>query len=209
MAEVLPIDPSYPRPASDNAIDGDPKAALDELLRMTVRRGGSDLHLTAGIAPCIRVHGALCPIEDHDVLTPEDTEAMLRSILSDEHWARFERTNELDTAYSLENVSRFRVNVYRQRGSVGGVLRTIPHHIRNLAELGLPPDIDRFAHLPRGLVLVTGPTGSGKSTTLASLLDVANKTRSAHIMTIEDPDRVSAQPRSQRGQPTRGRRGHQ
>jgi twitching motility protein PilT len=112
---------------------------------------------------------------------------MMGAILTGEQWDRFERTHELDTSYSIEDVSRFRVNVYQQRGSVGGVLRTIPHNIRNLAELGLPPDIDRFAHLPRGLVLVTGPTGSGKSTTLASLLDVANKTRSAHIVTIEDP----------------------
>jgi twitching motility protein PilT len=187
MTALLHEDPSFPRPPVGNAIDGDPKHAIDTLLRLAVARGGSDLHLTAGIAPCIRVHGSLDPVTEYAALTGADTEAMMRSILSAEQWAKFELNNELDTSYSLVNISRFRVNVYRQRGSVGAVLRTIPHHIRALAELGLPPDIDRFAHLPRGLVLVTGPTGSGKSTTLASLLDVANKTRSAHIMTIEDP----------------------
>jgi twitching motility protein PilT len=186
IADVLPIDPSYPRPAAENSV-ADPRATIEALLRLTVLRGGSDLHLTAGIAPCIRVHGALRPIDDYAMLTPIDTAAMVRSILTPEQWEKFETTHEMDTSFSIENVSRFRVNVYQQRGSVGAVLRTIPHNIRNLAELGLPPDIDRFAHLPRGLVLVTGPTGSGKSTTLASLLDVANKTRSAHIMTIEDP----------------------
>ncbi len=187
MTALLPIDANYPRPPASRAIDDDPRTAIEDLLRMTVLRGGSDLHITAGIPPCIRVHGSLRPVEDHAVLTPLDTKALLQSILAPAHWEKFERTHELDTSFSLQNVSRFRVNVYQQRGSVGAVLRTIPHHIRNLAELGLPPDIDRFAHLPRGLVLVTGPTGSGKSTTLASLLDVANKTRSAHIMTVEDP----------------------
>jgi twitching motility protein PilT len=115
------------------------------------------------------------------------TVAMIRSILSDEQWARFEADNELDLAYTLPGVSRFRVNVYRQRGSVGAAFRTIPHRIRALSELGLPDSVERLAALPRGLVLVTGPTGSGKTTTLASLLDVANRTRHAHIVTIEDP----------------------
>ena len=187
MTNVPPVSTGYGRPASSDALVGDPRVALEDLLRLTVQLGGSDLHLTAGIAPCIRVHGLLRPIENHARLTPADTAAMVRSILTPEQWDRFDVRRELDTSYSIPDVSRFRVNAYQQRGSVGAVLRTIPHHIRNLAELGLPPDIDRFAHLPRGLVLVTGPTGSGKSTTLASLLDVANRTRSAHIMTIEDP----------------------
>jgi twitching motility protein PilT len=163
------------------------KRRLEELLAITVERGGSDLHITAGIAPCIRVHGSLTPLEGYPVLSPEDTEALIHSILTDEQWERFETTHELDTAHAVPDVSRFRVNVYLQRNSVGAAFRSIPHHIRSLAELGLPADVERFAHLPRGLVLVTGPTGSGKSTTLASLLDVANKTRAAHIMTIEDP----------------------
>ncbi|HEV7206665.1 MAG TPA: type IV pilus twitching motility protein PilT [Jatrophihabitans sp.] len=181
------LDPSFPRPPTAPAISGDPKEVIDALLRETVARGGSDLHLTAGIAPCIRVHGALRPIEGHRILVPTDVQALIRAILTEEQWARVESAHELDTSYALPNVSRFRVNVFVQRGSIGAVLRTIPHTIRSLAELGLPPDIERFAHLPRGLVLVTGPTGSGKSTTLASLLDVANKTRESHIMTIEDP----------------------
>ena len=187
MTALLSDEAAFPRPPAPNSIGDDPKRVLDDLLRLTVERGGSDLHITAGIPPCIRVHGSLRPIEGMARLTPEDTSALMRSILSHEHWAKFEATNEMDTSYSLENISRFRVNVFVQRASVGAVLRTIPHHIRSLSELGLPSDIERFAHLPRGLVLVTGPTGSGKSTTLASLLDVANKTRSSHIMTIEDP----------------------
>jgi twitching motility protein PilT len=165
----------------------DRKRELDELLTTLVDLGGSDLHITAGVAPCMRVHGALTPVEGRARLTPEDTEAMMRSVLTDAQWQRFDRDQELDTAYALPGVSRFRVNVYRQRGAVGAALRAIPHHIRGLADLGLPQSIENFAHLPRGLVLVTGPTGSGKSTTLASLLDVANKTRSGHIVTIEDP----------------------
>ncbi|MDO9377444.1 MAG: type IV pilus twitching motility protein PilT [Nocardioidaceae bacterium] len=177
----------FGRPPTPDSVVGDPRATIQRLLQMTVERGGSDLHLTAGIAPCIRVHGSLRPIEDVAKLTPSDTQAMMQSILPPESWARFDRDQELDTSYSLEGLSRFRVNVFVQRGAVGAVLRTIPHRIRPLTELGLPDDVERFAHLPRGLVLVTGPTGSGKSTTLASLLDVANQTRAAHIMTIEDP----------------------
>jgi twitching motility protein PilT len=182
-----PTESGYGRPVPVDAIKGDPKVALDDLLRLTVSMGGSDLHLTAGVAPCVRVNGSLRPLEGHAMLTQIDTAAMMGSILSAAQWERFEQTHDLDTAYSIEGVSRFRVNVYQQRGSVGAALRTIPHVLRSLEDLGLPPDIDRLAHLPRGLVLVTGPTGSGKSTTLASLLDVANKTRSAHIVTIEDP----------------------
>jgi len=162
-------------------------AKLNELLALTVQWGASDLHITAGIGPCVRMHGALAPIPGYPVLTERDTEHMLREMAGEEQWAKFEAKSELDTAYSLPNVGRFRVNIYRQRGSVGSALRVIPRNIRSLSELGLPPDIERFAHLPRGLVLVTGPTGSGKSTTLASLLDVANQTRSGHIMTVEDP----------------------
>ena len=179
--------PSDPITSTSPTWDTEPFHQINQLLAIMVQRGGSDLHLTAGIAPAIRVHGALRPLEDHPHLSPEDTEILVKSVIPAELWERFTQTNELDTAYAVPNVSRFRINVYRQRGSVGAVFRSIPHTIRNLSELGLPPDVDRFAHLPRGLVLVTGPTGSGKSTTLASLLDVANRTRSAHIMTIEDP----------------------
>jgi twitching motility protein PilT len=165
----------------------EPKQDLDQLLTDLVKLGGSDLHITAGIAPCMRVNGALEPVPNRAKLLPADTEAFMRSILSDAQWDRFLTHQELDTAYALPGVSRFRVNVYRQRGAVGAALRSIPHNIRGLEELGLPHSVENFAHLPRGLVLVTGPTGSGKSTTLASLLDVANRTRSGHIVTIEDP----------------------
>jgi twitching motility protein PilT len=174
------------------AIDGafsmhEAKKELDNLLTLLIERGGSDLHITAGIAPCMRINGDLRPLEGRDRLLPVDTETLIRSVLSDAMWQKFDATQELDTAYALPGVSRFRMNVYRQRGAVGAVMRAIPHRIRSLDELGLPHSVENFAHLPRGLVLVTGPTGSGKSTTLASLLDVANQTRAGHIVTIEDP----------------------
>jgi twitching motility protein PilT len=174
------------------AIDGafsmhEAKRELDNLLTLLIERGGSDLHITAGIAPCMRINGDLTPLEGRDRLLPVDTETLIRSVLSDAMWHKFEQNQELDTAYALPGVSRFRMNVYRQRGAVGAVMRAIPHKIRSLEELGLPQTVEALAQLPRGLVLVTGPTGSGKSTTLASLLDVANQTRAAHIVTIEDP----------------------
>jgi twitching motility protein PilT len=160
---------------------------LDQLLTLTVEMGGSDLHLTVGIPPCVRLHGSLTPLEGWPDLKPEDTQQFIRAALSDEQWQRFARDHEMDTAYAVSGVSRFRLNVYRQRGSVGAAFRTIPHSIPKLEDLGLPLSIERFAHLSRGLVLITGPTGSGKSTTMASLLDVANRTKAGHIMTIEDP----------------------
>ncbi len=174
------------------AIDGafsmhEAKRELDSLLTLLIERGGSDLHITAGVAPCMRVNGDLTPLPGRDRLLPVDTETLIRSVLSDAMWQKFETSQELDTAYALPGVSRFRMNVYRQRGAVGAVMRAIPHKIRSLEELGLPQNVEALAQLPRGLVLVTGPTGSGKSTTLASLLDVANQTRAAHIVTIEDP----------------------
>ncbi len=164
-----------------------PSETLDELLLRAVELGGSDLHVTAGVAPCVRVHGRLAPLPGRDRLTPDESEELVHSILTDEQWATFVENHELDIAYSIPGISRFRVNVFLQRGSVAGAFRAIPHRIRSLEELGLPATVERFAHLPRGLVLVTGPTGSGKSTTLASLLDVANHTRDGHIVTIEDP----------------------
>lgn len=160
---------------------------LDRLLTMMVTMGGSDLHITAGIAASIRVDGKLRPIDGEPMLLPEDTERIIYSLLTADQRDTFERDMELDTAYAIPKVSRFRVNVYRQRGSVGAAFRAIPHRIRSLSELGVPASVEPFAQLPRGLVLVTGPTGSGKSTTMASLLDVANRTRSGHIVTIEDP----------------------
>ena len=160
---------------------------LDDLLTQTVTMGGSDLHLTVGVPPSVRLHGSLRPLPGWPELDPADTERFVRAALNDEQWETFSTHHEMDTAYGLAGVSRFRVNAYQQRGSVGAAFRVIPHTIPRLEDLGLPLSVERFSHLPRGLVLITGPTGSGKSTTMASLLDVANRTRDGHIMTIEDP----------------------
>jgi twitching motility protein PilT len=165
----------------------DQRAALDTMLVALVEASGSDLHLTVGAPPTVRVHGSLRYLPDYPELTPDDTKLLVRAAVSDSQWEMFQRSRELDFAYSVEGVSRFRVNVYAQRGSFGAAFRAIPHHIKSLEELDIPASIARFAQLPRGLVLVTGPTGSGKTTTLASLLDLANRTRSSHIVTIEDP----------------------
>jgi twitching motility protein PilT len=165
----------------------DAKAALDTMLVALVESRGSDLHLTVGAPPTVRVDGRLRYLPDYDELSPAETAMLIRTVVSDEQWQHFENTHELDVSYSIEGVSRFRVNMYTQRGSCGAVFRAIPHLIKPLDELGVPESVARFAHLPRGLVLVTGPTGSGKTTTLASLLDLANRTRYSHIVTIEDP----------------------
>ena len=165
----------------------DAQSSLDSMLVTLVQAGGSDLHLTVGAPPTIRVHGRLHYLDGYSGLEPAHTSLLLRATVTEEQWARFEQYRELDFAYSVAGVSRFRVNLYSQRGSYGAAFRAIPHHIKPLAELGVPESVGRFASLHRGLVLVTGPTGSGKTTTLAALLDLANRTRSAHIMTIEDP----------------------
>jgi len=166
---------------------GDERTSLDSMLRALVKEDGSDLHLTAGAPPTIRVMGDLRPLPEYPHLGPSDVAILIRSVVTDEQWDHFERNRELDFAYGVEGVSRFRVNLYLQRGACGAAFRAIPHTIRSLEELGAPDAVSKFAYLPRGLVLVTGPTGSGKTTTLASLLDLANRTRSAHIVTIEDP----------------------
>jgi len=163
------------------------REALDRMLTELVRAGGSDLHLTTDAAPTIRVHGDLYPLQGYGALSAEHTSELIRAVLTPEQWLRFEQDLEYDLAYDVPGVSRFRVNVFQQRNAYGAVLRSIPHEIKQLHELGVPEQIARFAHLPRGLVLVTGPTGSGKTTTLASLLDLANRTRRDHIVTIEDP----------------------
>jgi twitching motility protein PilT len=163
------------------------RASLDAMLAVVVREGGSDLHVTAGAPPTMRLHGSLHYLHGYEPLLPLDTSMLMRSVVSEQQWAHFERGHELDLAYSVGGLSRFRVNLFQQRGSTGGVFRVIPHEIKELDALGVPAAVARFAAMPRGLVLVTGPTGSGKTTTLASLLDLANRTRSAHIVTIEDP----------------------
>jgi len=177
----LPLAGAHQTPADEA------RQSLDHLLRELIEANGSDLHLTVNAPPTIRVHGDLRHLPDYDALSAEDTTLLIRCVVSDEQWERFERDLELDLAYDVPGLSRFRVNLYQQRNSYGAVFRAIPHDIKPLDELGIPDQIARFAHLPRGLVLVTGPTGSGKTTTLASLVDLANRTRSDHIVTIEDP----------------------
>ena len=179
-----------PKAVESNAVEpsrAEMREALDLMLRTLVDSGGSDLHLTVGAPPMIRVHGDLRPLPDYPRLTARDTAGLVHAVLSDTQWAQFEDEQEIDIAYSLSGLSRFRVNCFQQRNAYGSVMRAIPFEIKPLHELGIPSQIERFAYLPRGLVLVTGPTGSGKTTTLASLLDLANSTRRDHIVTIEDP----------------------
>jgi twitching motility protein PilT len=160
---------------------------LDGVLHTLVERRGSDLHLTAGTPPVIRVDGELEPLEDYPRLTPRELQKAVYSILTQRQRETFENELELDLSYSIPGHSRFRVNVFQQRDSMGAVMRVIPYEILPIEKLGIPAQATNFAYLPRGFVLVTGPTGSGKSTTLASLIDVVNTERSCHIMTVEDP----------------------
>ena len=168
------------------AVQGVSKFNLQELLRLLIDRSGSDLHISAGTPPRIRVHGTLSPM-DMPVLTGVDAKNLCYSILTDTQKHRFEEENELDFSFGLKGLSRFRGNLFVQRGTVAGVFRTIPFQIRSFRELGLPPIVEELANKPRGLILVTGPTGSGKSTTLASIIDKINHERPEHIVTIEDP----------------------
>jgi len=161
--------------------------AIMELLEAVLERGASDLHVTSGTPPTIRVHGSLQRLNQYPKLTPEELQRMIYSILSQKQRERLEQELELDVSYSLPGKARFRVNVYFQRDAMGAAFRLIPFEIKSIDDLGLPIQIEEFARLPRGLVLVTGPTGSGKSTTLASLVDVINEERDVHIMTVEDP----------------------
>jgi len=160
---------------------------VDDLLRHMIDIGGSDLHITVGSPPGIRVRGEVLPVDSHPVLTPKDTQEMLLSLLSEEQRRRFETELELDFAYSIPGLSRFRTNVFQQRNSMGAVFRVIPLKIPTLEELQLPRVCRFLAERPRGLVLVTGPTGSGKSTTQAAMIDHINSTRPLHIITLEDP----------------------
>jgi twitching motility protein PilT len=158
-----------------------------EVLLEVVARRASDLHLTAGAPPMLRVRGRLAPMDGYPALTPTDTREIVYSILSNAQRQRLENNWQLDFAYQIPGAARFRVNAYFQRSAIGAAFRLIPFEVVPLETLGLPPVVADFANKPRGLVLVTGPTGSGKSTTLASLVDVINQQREEHIMTIEDP----------------------
>src|SRR5215218_6086179 len=161
--------------------------SIDDLLEQVVLRGASDLHLAVGSEPVIRVNGRLERLQDHARLTPHDTQQMLYPILSTEQQKQFEIKRQIDISYSLPGLARFRVNVYFQRESLGAAFRMIPAELKTLEDLGLPTQLHELSKKPRGLVLVTGPTGSGKSTTLAAVVDEINRTRDDHIMTIEDP----------------------
>jgi twitching motility protein PilT len=160
---------------------------LTELLIEVLDRNASDLHLTAGARPTIRMNGSLEPLDDRPIMTPPVIQRMMYAVLTQKQREKFEEVLELDFAYAVPGKARFRVNLYRQRDAVGAAFRLIPYEIKPLEELGVPPTVANFAMLPRGFVLVTGPTGSGKSTTLASVVDLANRQRRDHIMTVEDP----------------------
>ena len=190
-APATPITAAEARPtetvrvgAENNSVDS---AFLADLLVSVIEKGCSDLHMTAGAAPTVRRNGQLVALDDHPVLTPQIIQKTLYAILSQKQRERFEENLELDLAYSLPGRARFRVNLYKQRDAVGAAFRLIPYEIKPLEDLGLPAVVGEFAMLPRGFVLVTGPTGSGKSTTLASIVDLANRKRRDHIMTCEDP----------------------
>ncbi|MEI6668392.1 MAG: type IV pilus twitching motility protein PilT [Acidobacteriota bacterium] len=159
---------------------------LTDLLRKAIEVDASDLHVTAGSPPQVRVRGSLVRLDLPD-LTPAETKQLAYSVLTDAQKKRFEETFELDLSFGMRNLARFRCNVFSQRGAVGAVFRVIPDQIRNFRELGLPSVVATLADRPRGLVLVTGPTGSGKSTTLAAMIDKINIERHHHILTIEDP----------------------
>src|SRR2546425_1285997 len=160
---------------------------VPELLEVLLDRGASDLHLTAGAPPTIRLNGDLVRLEEYPILTPRGLQGMIYAVLPQRMRERLEQELELDMSYSLPGKARFRVNVYFQRDSVGAAFRLIPYEIKSIADLHLPDVVADLARFQRGFVVVTGPTGSGKSTTLASMVDVVNTERAAHIMTVEDP----------------------
>lgn len=191
FASIDPVDRSvHAGMADDEGLLAYERAAtldLDRALYQMVELGASDLHLTVGLPPMVRVHGDVQPLKGAAVLEPAHIQQALYGILRQRQREHFENNLELDTSYSIPNLARFRVNVFQQRESMGAVLRLIPHEIKSIDDLGIPRQVNNFAYMARGFVLVTGPTGSGKSTTLASLVDIANRDRAAHIMTVEDP----------------------
>ncbi len=160
---------------------------INQLLKELSELNGSDLHLTAGSPPQVRVNGALRPLDGYDVMKPATLRRLIYGILTEKQREKLEETLELDGSHPVPRHGRFRVNVFFQRDSIGAVFRAIPSEIKSLNDLGLPPAVAGFADVPRGLVLVTGPTGSGKSTTLASIIDMINERHAVHIMTVEDP----------------------
>jgi twitching motility protein PilT len=190
-AEDLPMREAPPPVPSTSGLEAEEDEEKDpnfaDFLELVISGGASDLHLTSGLPPMIRVNGSLRPIPGYRRLKPRDLQELVYAILNQKQREMFEENLELDVSYSLPGRARFRVNVFKQRDAIGSVMRLIPFEIVPLEKLGLPPTVAEFAKLKRGLVLVTGITGSGKSTTLAGLVDVINTTRAEHIMTVEDP----------------------
>lgn len=176
-----PTGPASPPPPQQQEL------SLRVLLQEMIQRGASDLHITVGNPAKLRVDGDLVNSKINQVLTPKDTLSLAYSILTENQKKRFETEDELDFSFGVQNLSRFRGNVYKQRGCVAMAIRQIPYEIVSIEKLGLPPIINKLAERPRGLVLVTGPTGSGKSTTLAAMVDKVNREMKGHIITIEDP----------------------
>ena len=171
----------------ENPTTVESSVTLPDLLRKMTDLGGSDLHLSTNSAPQVRVHGHLAPLPGFAAMSPSDTKRLAYSVLTDSQKHRFEENLELDFSFGLKGMSRFRANIFNQKGAVGAVFRAIPYEIKTFDALGLPPVVQDLCKKPRGLVLVTGPTGSGKSTTLASMIDKINVERHDHILTIEDP----------------------
>src|SRR6476469_6906772 len=163
-----------------------PQINLHQLLRAVVEKGAPDRHITIGTPPQLRIYGSLVPLKTQQ-LTPIDTKQLCYSVLTEDQKVQFERDNELDLSFGVKGLARFRGNLFVQRGAVAGVFRQIPFKILTFDELGLPPIVAELANLPSGLVLVTGPTGSGKTTTLAAMIDKINSERRYHILTVEDP----------------------
>ncbi len=172
---------------NDQPINAETPITLPDLLKKMTELGGSDLHLTTNSPPQVRVHGHLSPLDGFAAFTPSETKRLAYSVLTDAQKHRFEENLELDFSFGLKGMSRFRANLFNQKGAVGAVFRAIPYEIKTFQDLGLPPVVSDMCKKPRGLILVTGPTGSGKSTTLASMVDKINVDRHEHILTIEDP----------------------
>ena len=181
------------------------RVQLNELLRIATERKSSDLHLKVGAYPVLRLDGRLTPLQERERLSREWMTDTLFGIMTPAQKELFKKNTDLDMAYSVPGLGRFRVNVYQQRGTMGAVLRVIPMKILTIRELGLPPILERLSLEPRGLILVTGTTGSGKSTSLAAMVDHVNSNRNCHIMTIEDPIEYPAPRQAQPGEPARGR----
>src|SRR6202171_3357737 len=168
-------------------MENPPQISLSELLHRLSELGGSDLHITTGTAPLARVHGEIHPLDGYRPLSSSETKQLAYSVLTDAQKHRFEENLELDFSFGVKGLSRFRANIFNQRGAVGAAFRAIPYEIKPFEQLGLPAVVQTMCDKPRGLVLLTGPTGSGKSTTLAAMIDKINRERHEHILTIEDP----------------------